>query len=263
MSLFGFDGADTMTSPMAEIDDDDVRRGWDALYAGSSVVPDEPAPETQSAVAVLRELAGGGPALELAVGHGRVAIPLVATGVEVDGIDYSAKAIDLLRAHPLGGTMRASVGDISDFALGRTYSLVYLIFNTISNLTSQDQQVACFERAAAHLQPGGRFVIENGVPDLRRLPPGSAAVPFTVSDDYLGIDEYTDRTHRQLFRSRHLCRRSGQTFSEFSVPFRYVWPSELDLMARIAGMALESRWADWDRVAPSVIGCRVRGWRWG
>ena len=233
--------------PMHETTSYDPRRGWDALYASSAVVPDEPAPETQAAVDVLRDLAGDGPVLELAVGHGRVAIPLAASGVEVDGIDYSAKAIDLIRAHPKGAAVNSSVGDISDFALGRTYSLVYLVFNTISNLTSQDQQVACFENAAAHLRPGGQFVIENGVPDLRRLPLGNAAVPFTVSDDYIGIDEYTDRTHRQLFRSRHLVRQRDRTFSELCVPFRYVWPSELDLMARIAGMTLDHRWSGWDR----------------
>jgi SAM-dependent methyltransferase len=127
------------------------------------------------------------------------------------------------------------------------FSLVYLVFNTISNLTTQDEQVACFENAARHLRPGGRFLIENGVPDLRRLPPGNTAVPFTMSDDYLGVDEYTDRTHRQLFRSRHFYRRRDGSFAEFWVPFRFVWPSELDLMARIAGMTLEHRWSGWDR----------------
>ena len=227
--------------------DPNVRRGWDAHYARSAPLPDEPDSATQAAVTALRDLAGDGPALELAVGHGRVALPLAADGVEVDGIDYSVKAIELLRAHPRGGSVGASVGDISDFDLGRTYALVYLVFNTISNLTTQDQQVACFERAAAHLRPGGRFVIENGIPDLRRLPPGNVAVPFTVSDDYLGIDEYLDLTRRQLFRSRHLVRRGDRTFAEVWSPFRFVWPSELDLMARIAGLTLEDRWADWDR----------------
>ena len=235
--------------PMTEIAAYDPRRGWDALYARSGLVPDEPDPEVQAIVAVLRDLAGDGPALELAVGHGRIAIPLAASGVEVDGIDYSAKAIELIRAHAKGGGVNASVADISDFALARKYALVYLVFNTISNLTTQEAQVACFEHAAAHLRPGGRFVIENGVPDLRRLPPGNTAVPFTVSEGYVGIDEYTDLTHRQLFRSRHFYRRHDGTFAEFWTPFRFVWPSELDLMARIAGMTFEHRWSGWDRAA--------------
>jgi SAM-dependent methyltransferase len=233
---------------MAEpTDGHDTRRGWDALYATSSVIPDEPDDATRAAVRVLGDLAEGGPALELAVGHGRVAIPLAASGVTVDGIDYSAKAIELIRAHPHGDAVGASVGDISDFSLGRTYSLVYLVFNTISNLATQDAQVACFERAAAHLRPGGRFVIENDIPELRRLPPGNAAVPFAVSDDYVGINEYTDLTHLQQFRSRHFSRRRDRTFAELWAPFRFVWPSELDLMARLAGMTLEDRWSDWAR----------------
>jgi 2-polyprenyl-3-methyl-5-hydroxy-6-metoxy-1,4-benzoquinol methylase len=227
---------------------DNARRGWDALYAASRVVPDVPEPETQAIVAVLRDLAGDGPVLELAVGHGRIAIPLAASGVEVDGIDYSAKAIELIRAHSQGAAVNASVADISDFDMGRKYSLVYLVFNTIENLTTQDAQVACFEKAAAHLEPGGRFVIENEVPDLQRLVAGNTAAPFTVTDDYIGINEPTNRT-QQVFRSRHLYRRRDRTFSEVVTTFRYVWPSELDLMARIAGMTLEDRWAGWDRSA--------------
>jgi SAM-dependent methyltransferase len=124
---------------------------------------------------------------------------------------------------------------------------VYLVFNTIMNLTTQDAQVACFENAARHLRPGGRFVIENVVPALRRLPPGSLAVPFAVTEDYIGIEDFIDRTHLQLSRSRHFTRRADGTFREGTAPFRYAWPAELDLMARIAGMNLEHRWAGWDR----------------
>ena len=232
---------------MAEMADYDARRAWDAFYARAAVLPDEPEPSDRECVAVLRDLAGGGRALELAVGHGRIAIPLSRSGVEVDGIDISAKAIELIRAHPHGGVINASVADISDFALDRQYSLVYLVFNGIMNLTSQDQQVACFEHAARHLQPGGCFVIETVVPALRRLPPGNAAVPFAVTEDYIGIDDFIDRTHLQISRSRHFARRADGTFREFSAPFRYVWPAELDLMARIAGLTLEHRWAGWDR----------------
>lgn len=117
------------------------------------------------------------------------------------------------------------------------------------NLTSQDEQVACFEHVARHLRPGGCYVIENVVPALRRLPPGSPAVPFGVTEDYIGIDDFIDRTHLQISRSRHFWRQPDGTFREFTAPFRYAWPSELDLMARIAGMTLEHRWAGWDRSA--------------
>jgi SAM-dependent methyltransferase len=236
-----------MLEPMTDKADFDPRRAWDALYARSGVLPDEAEPSAQECVAFLRDFVDDGPVLELAVGHGRIAIPLAASGVDVDGIDISPKAIELIQAHPNGAAVNASVADISDFALDRKYMLVYLVFNGIMNLTTQDQQVACFEHAARHLRPGGRFVIENVVPALRRLPPGNPAVPFAVSDDYIGIDDFIDRTHHQLSRSRHFWRQPDRTFREFAAPFRYAWPSELDLMARIAGMTLEHRWAGWDR----------------
>jgi SAM-dependent methyltransferase len=232
---------------MSDVSGFDARRSADAAYARTAVLPDEPAPEAQECAAVLRELAGGGPALELAVGHGRIAIPLAASGVEVDGIDISAKAIELLQAHPKGAAVNAWVADMSDFAVHREYSLVYLVFNGIMNLTTQDAQVACFEHAARHLRPGGCFVIENVVPALRRLPPGNLVVPFAATEDYIGIDDFIDRTHRQVSRSRHFVRRRDGTFRELTASFRYVWPAELDLMARIAGMTLEDRWAGWDR----------------
>lgn len=232
---------------MTDAPDYDAREAWDAIYSRSDVVPDQPNAKTRACVEALSALAAGGPALELAVGNGRVAIPLAATGIEVDGIDISPVAIDLIRAHPRGQTVTASVGDISDFSLGRTYSLVYLVFNTIMNLTTQDAQVACFESAARHLRPGGCFVIENMVPVLRRLPSGNSAVPFTVTENYIGLDEFTDLTHLQVSWSSHFTRRRDGTFRESRAPYRYVWPSELDLMARIAGMALDHRWAGWDR----------------
>jgi hypothetical protein len=121
------------------------------------------------------------------------------------------------------------------------------VFNGIMNVTTQDQQVACFEHAARHLRPGGRFVIENVVPALRRLPPGSPGVAFAVTEDYIGIEDFIDRTHRQVSRSRHFWRQSDGTFRDVTAPFRYAWPAELDLMARIAGLVLEHRWAGWDR----------------
>lgn len=197
----------------------------------------------------LVELAGRGPILEFAIGTGRVAIALAARGVEVAGIEISADMLAELRAKPEAASIKAIEGDMAMTRIDGDFSLVYLVFNTISNLTSQNEQVACFENAARHLRHGGRFVIENGIPNLRQLPAGSVAVPFAVSDSYIGIDEYTDLTHRQLFRSRHFGRRADGRFDESGGPFRFVWPSELDLMARIAGMTLEHRWSDWDRSA--------------
>jgi SAM-dependent methyltransferase len=195
----------------------------------------------------LLELAEGGPALEFAIGTGRIGVPLAQRGVAVSGIEISADMLAVLRAKPEASDVVTVEGDMAVTRVDGEFALVYLVFNTITNLTTQDEQVACFENAARHLRPGGRFVIENGVPALRRLPPGNAAVPFTIAEDYLGIDDYSDRTHNQISHSRHFHRRKDGTFREFSAPFRYVWPSELDLMARIAGMTLEHRWADWDR----------------
>lgn len=195
----------------------------------------------------LVELADGGAAMEFAIGTGRVAVPLAARGVPVTGIELSADMLTVLRSKPEAAGIKAVEGDMAVTFVEGDFSLVYLVFNTITNLTSQDEQVACFENAARHLLPGGRFVIETYVPALRQLPPGNPGVPFTLTDDYVGIDDYIDRTHRQISRSRHFNRLPDGTFSEFTAPFRYVWPSELDLMARIAGMTLEHRWAWWDR----------------
>ena len=195
----------------------------------------------------LAELAGDGAALEFAIGTGRVAIPLAARGVRVAGIELSADMLAVLQSKPEAATITTVEGDMAVTFVEGEFSLVYLVFNTITNLTSQDEQVACFENAARHLRPGGRFVIENGIPNLRQLPPGSAGVPFAVTEDYIAIDDFIDRTHKQISRSRHFNRRSDGSFSEFTAPFRYVWPAELDLMARIAGMTLEHRWGWWDR----------------
>jgi SAM-dependent methyltransferase len=198
-------------------------------------------------VACLVELADGGAAMEFAIGTGRVALPLAARGVPVSGIELSSDMLAVLRSKPGSGTVTAVEGDMAETFVEGGFSLVYLVFNTITNLTSQDEQVACFENAARHLRPGGRFVIETNVPALRRLPPGNAGVLFTLTEDYIGVDDFIDRTHKQISRSRHFRRRSDGSFSEFTAPFRYVWPAELDLMARIAGMTLEHRWGWWDR----------------
>jgi SAM-dependent methyltransferase len=196
-------------------------------------------------VDVLAELAGDGAALELGIGTGRIALPLSERGVRVHGIDLSEAMVARLRAKPGGESIGVTIGDFAATRVDGTFTVAYLVFNTINNLTSQDAQVACFENVAGHLAPGGCFVIEVGVPDLRRLPPGQTAVPFTVTADRLGFDEYD--VVRQGMVSHHYWRAADGGVEQISVPFRYVWPSELDLMARLAGMSLRDRWEDWAR----------------
>jgi len=193
----------------------------------------------EPAVDVLAELAGDGRALELAIGTGRIALPLAARGVDVSGIDLSAPMVEQLRAKPGGAEIPVTIGDITTTRLDGTFRLVYLVYNTINNLTTQEAQVACFENAARHLEPGGSFVIEVGVPDLRRLPPGERFVPFSVTPTHVGVDEY-DVVEQGLISHHYGAQH-------ISMPFRYVWPAELDLMARIAGLSLRERWEDWDR----------------
>jgi SAM-dependent methyltransferase len=188
----------------------------------------------------LAALADGGRALEFAIGTGRIAQPLAERGVAVHGIDMSRAMVARIRNRSIGVT----IGDIASARVDGTFSLVYLVFNTINNLTSQEAQVACFRNAAAHLEPGGTFVIEVGVPDLQRLPPGQTVVPFDVSPDHLGFDEY--ELVGQGMVSHHFSLVDG-TWERASVPFRYVWPSELDLMAQLAGLTLRERLSDWDR----------------
>jgi SAM-dependent methyltransferase len=189
----------------------------------------------------LAPLADGG-ALELAIGTGRIAIPLAARGVNVSGIELSPDMLAQLRRK--GSDIAVTLGDMATTRLDARFSLVYLVFNTINNLTTQEAQTACFANAAAHLEPGGRFVIEVGVPDLRRLPPGERYVPFDVSDEHVGVDEYDTVTQR-LVSHHYTLGRDG--VAQISVPFRYVWPSELDLMARLAGLELEERRGGWLR----------------
>ncbi len=195
-------------------------------------------------VDVLAGLAGGGPALELGVGTGRIALPLARRGVPVSGIDLSEAMVAQLRAKPGADAIDVAVGDFATTRVAGTFTLVYLVINTIMNLTTQDEQVACFHNAAAHLERGGRFLVEVGVPDLRRLPPGETVRAFDVSADHLGFDEYD--VAAQGLVSHHVREVDG-VLERHSVPFRYVWPAELDLMARLAGMSLRERWAGWSR----------------
>ncbi|MFF4243427.1 class I SAM-dependent DNA methyltransferase [Streptomyces sp. NPDC001822] len=190
----------------------------------------------------LERHAGGGPALEFAVGTGRVAFPLSRRGVPVAGIEKSEPMARELRRKPGGHGMELVVGDMTTVRLPRRFSLVYLVYNAITCLLSQDEQVACFRNAAAHLEQGGRFVIEVFVPELRRLPPGETTRVFHVGGTHVGFDTY-DLVNQHVV-SHHHTTVDGRG-STFLSPHRYVWPAELDLMAALAGLSLIERRADW------------------
>ena len=197
-------------------------------------------------VDLLAELAGHGPALELAIGTGRVALPLHERGVDVHGIDLSPDMVAQLRAQPGGDDIEVAIGDISSTTVGPKghFTLAYLVFNTIGNLTTQDAQVEAFRNASAHIRTGGTFVVETGVPDQQRLPPGLTDIVFHRDADHVGVDELDVVTQRMV---SHHYNRVGDHFELVSVPFRYVWPAELDLMAQIAGLRLRDRWAGWTK----------------
>ncbi|MGL4176152.1 MAG: class I SAM-dependent DNA methyltransferase [Dermatophilaceae bacterium] len=196
-------------------------------------------------VARLAEFADGGPVLELAIGTGRVAVALAERGVAVSGIELSEPMAERLRAKR--SDVPVVVGDMATARVPRAFSLVYLVFNTLGNLRTQAEQVECFRNAARHLVPGGRFVVEVGVPSLRRLPPGQVAVPFEVSDEHVGFDTY-DLVGQQG-TSHHYTREADGSYRYGVHHYRFVWPDECDLMARLAGMEPEHRWADWHGAA--------------
>jgi hypothetical protein len=212
-----------------------------ARYDESSAELFDPA-VVDPVVDLLAELAGDGAALELGIGTGRIALPLSRRGVLVQGIDLSEAMVARLREKPGGDRIEVAIGDFATTTVDGTFAVAYLVFNTIMNLTTQDEQVACFRNVAAHLEPGGCFVVEVGVPSLQRLAPGDRYLPFTVSDTKLGFDEYD--VAAQGLISHHYRVEDGR-LELHSVPFRYVWPAELDLMARLAGMRLRDRWAGW------------------
>ena len=205
------------------------------------------APEVVTAtVAFLRELAGEGPALEFGIGTGRIALPLHDCGVAVTGIDLSPHMVAKLRERPGGEDIDVTIGDIATANVGGAFSLVYAIWNTLINLLTQEEQVNCFQNAASHLQPGGYFVTDtmSPLPDLRRLPPGERARPFSIEADAFGFDEF-DLVDQRI--TSHHYWTEDDRLEQWSSPCRYVWPSELDLMAQIAGLTLNARWADWNR----------------
>lgn len=229
-----------MLAVMADTQFDDwvagrYERLWPELFEPAAIDP---------VVDLLAGLAGGGRALELGVGTGRIALPLSRRGVEVHGVDLSPAMVARLRAQPGADRVGVTVGDFARTRVGDGFALVYLLRNTITNLTTQDEQVECFRTAAGQLAPGGRFVVENYVPELQRLPPGETVHVFTRTPEHLGYEEYD--LAAQIAVSHHHWTLDGEPRT-FASSHRYVWPAELDLMARIAGLVLEDRWSDWHR----------------
>jgi SAM-dependent methyltransferase len=194
---------------------------------------------------LLAGLARGGPALEFAAGTGRVALPLAARGVAVHGIELSPHMAEKLLAKPGAEAVPVTIGDMTTTRVPGSFRLVYLVANTIMNVTTQDDQLAVFANAAAHLETGGCFVVEVLVPQLRRVPRGEAGWVFTLAPDHVGIETFDDVTG-QIASSHHWIEVDGRLVRH-SAPYRYVWPSELDLMAKIAGFRVRDRWAGWDR----------------
>jgi SAM-dependent methyltransferase len=219
--------------------DERIAKGYDALWANLF----DPA-VVDPAVNFLAELAGTGAALELGIGTGRIALPLSQRGVRVHGIELSPAMVAQLQAKPGTDDIGVTMGDFATTRVAGMFKLAYLVRNTITNLTTQDEQVECFRNVAAHLEPGGCFVIEVYIPELQRLPPGETVHAFTVTPTHLGFGEYDVAT--QIEFSHHYWVIDGR-LETFSSPHRYVWPSELDLMARLAGMTLRERWSDWNR----------------
>lgn len=222
-----------------EIWDADTARRYDTPGTGMF------APEVvDPAVDRLAELADGGRALEFAIGTGRIGVPLAARGVPVTGIELSRPMVDQLRTKADEQAIPVVVGDMTQATAPGTYTLVYLVFNTISNVLTQAGQIACFRNAARHLAPGGRFVVELEVPDLRRLPPTQSAVVFHNQPGYIGVDTY-DLLHQHLTSHHFEFDRETRQARVGTSTHRFVWPAELDLMAQLAGFTLESRHADW------------------
>jgi SAM-dependent methyltransferase len=221
-------------------------------YFGESVAAtyDESVPDLfdpavlDPAVDFLFELARDGRALELGIGTGRVALPLAERGVAVHGIELSKAMAARLHAKPGSEDIGVTIGDFATTTVDGTFSVAYLVRNTIMNLTTQEAQVACFRNVAARLEPGGCFVVEVGVPGLQRLPPGQTIQDFHLSKTKWGLDEYDVATQGLI--SHHFTFADGG-ITRRSIPFRYAWPAELDLMAQLAGMSLRERWTDWER----------------
>lgn len=215
-----------------------VAQTYDADHGGT-----DPA-TIQRTVEVLYDLAKGNRALEFAIGTGRVALPLSKLGCKVTGIELSQSMVAELRKKETGDPIDVAIGDMTTTSVDGTFSLVFLVFNTIDNLTSQEAQIDCFQNAANHLVPGGRFLIETQVPPIQRLPFGETMSAFACSPRHMGIDDIDIVTQR--YTTNHVWV-DGDATTSLTIPFRYVWPSELDLMGKLAGLELEHRWGDWEK----------------
>lgn len=229
-----------MLSPMPENNFDEWIAGryarlWPELHEPAAIEP---------VVDFLARLAGDRPALEFGIGTGRIGVPLSRRGIHVHGIELSEAMAGRIRQQPGGDAVGVTIGDFATADTGETYALVYLLRNTITNLTTQEEQVEAFRNAARHLEPGGHFVIENYIPALQQIPPGQTRRVFTATPDHVGFEEYDIAA--QIAWSHHYWVIDGELKS-FSTPHRYVWASELDLMARIAGLTLTERWSSWLR----------------
>ncbi len=218
--------------------DDEVAETYDEDHGG------EKASLIGKTVDCLIDLACNGGVLEFAVGTGRIAIPLAERGVRVKGIELSSAMVRKLREKETGTPMEVAIGDMTSTRISAEFSLVFLVFNTIDNLTTQQAQVACFQNAARHLASGGRFLVETLVPPIQKIPFGETRRAFASSDQHFGIDDFDIST--QNYTSHHVWMKDGR-HKHRSIPFRYAWPAELDLMANIAGLEPEYRWSDWDR----------------
>lgn len=207
----------------------------------------------------LIDLSDGGEILEFAVGTGRIAIPLAERSALVKGIELSSAMVEKLRAKETSAPIEVVIGDMTSVRVAGNFSLVFLVFNTIDNLTTQQAQVACFKNAAVHLASGGRFLVETQVPPIQKMAFGETMLAFASDPRHFGVDVFDLAT--QTYRSNHVWMDDDR-HTHVSIPFRYAWPSELDLMAEIAGMKLEFRWSDWDRSPfDHLSGKHVSVWR--
>ncbi|MEP2705016.1 MAG: methyltransferase domain-containing protein [Roseibium sp.] len=217
---------------------DEVAQTYDQDHSGTG------ASLIEQTVDCLVELSEDGNILEFAIGTGRIALPLVGKGANVKGIELSRAMVQKLREKEVGKPLEVVIGNMTSAQVSGDFSLVFLVFNTIDNLTTQESQISCFENAARHLETNGRFLIETQIPPLQRLPFGETKLAFASNDKHFGVDEFDIAT--QNYSSNHVWMK-GEHHQYLSIPFRYTWPAELDLMARIAGFDFEYRWSDWDR----------------
>ncbi|MEX0370080.1 MAG: class I SAM-dependent methyltransferase [Tateyamaria sp.] len=218
--------------------DEDVAKRYDEDHGGTDPWLIE------KTVDCLFDLSGGGNTLEFAIGTGRIALPLVERGASVKGIELSTAMVKKLREKESGTPIDVAIGDMTSTQVPGAFSLVFLVFNTIDNLTTQQAQIACFRNAERHLGPKGRFLVETIVPPIQKIPFGEKKLAFASSGDHFGIDEFDVAT--QTYTSNHVWMKDGRHKYQ-SIPFRYAWPAELDLMANLAGLELEHRWSDWER----------------